>query len=193
MGLCSFTAWISRFSFFKDKTAKWIKGEGFKQSDIKAVNRILGLCLFVLVIYFISSVAVSVFRLQRMPDLDLEIHEVKEPVVPAGLQKAGFLKAASFYLEKVRQRNIFEIGQKEESVEDTEAVNPPSGETLEITQYLKLVGISWSDDPYAMIEDTRALRTFFLKRGEKIGEIKIQAIFRDKVILNYHGEEIELK
>jgi hypothetical protein len=55
------------------------------------------------------------------------------------------------------------------------------------------VGISWSDDPDVMIEDTKTQRTFFLKKGQMIDDIKLEAVFKDKVILNYLGEEIELK
>jgi hypothetical protein len=44
-----------------------------------------------------------------------------------------------------------------------------------------------------MIEDTKALRTFFVKRGEMAGEAKVQAIFKDKVVLSVGTEEFELK
>jgi type II secretory pathway component PulC len=56
------------------------------------------------------------------------------------------------------------------------------------------VGIAWSNDPDAMIEDTKTHRTFFLKKGQTIDEeIKVQAIFKDRVVLSYKGEEIELR
>ena len=32
-----------------------------------------------------------------------------------------------------------------------------------------------------------------VKRGEMIGEVKVQAIFKDKVVLTFGGEEVELK
>ena len=66
-------------------------------------------------------------------------------------------------------------------------------EVISAAQNFKLVGISWSNDPDAMIEDTKAKKTFFVKRGQMVGEFKVQAISRDKVILSYGQEEIELK
>ena len=69
----------------------------------------------------------------------------------------------------------------------------PSSKVADATQDLKLVGISWSNDPIAMIEDSKALRTFFVTRGQMIGEVRVQAIFKDKVVLSYGGEEIELR
>ena len=68
-----------------------------------------------------------------------------------------------------------------------------SARILDATETLKLVGISWSNDPDAIIEDTKDTKTFFVKTGQKIGEVKVQAIFKDKVVLSYQGEETELK
>jgi type II secretory pathway component PulC len=73
-------------------------------------------------------------------------------------------------------------------------VKGPSSRIIEATQNLKLVGISWSNDPDVMIEDTQNHRTLFLKKGRLINnEIKVEAIFKDKVVLSYQGEEIELR
>ena len=94
----------------------------------------------------------------------------------------------------MRERDIFEIGYKPiEPPAVDEGDKLPSQKTLEATRNLNLVGISWSDDPDAMIEDTQALRTFFVKRGDYIGSIKVEAIFKEKVLLSVDGEEVELK
>ena len=64
----------------------------------------------------------------------------------------------------------------------------------EATKNLALVGISWSNDPDVMIEDTKDNRTFFLKKGQLIdNQIKVEAIFKDHVVLSYGGEEVELR
>ena len=109
-------------------------------------------------------------------------HSIDSKVVSA-------LKVASYYLEKIRARDIFKIGSKKKE----EEIKVPSSKIIDATQNLKLVGISWSGDPDAMIEDTKALRTFFVKRGQMIGEVKVQAIFKDRVVLSYEGEELELR
>ena len=58
---------------------------------------------------------------------------------------------------------------------------------------MKLVGIAWSDNPDAMIEDTKVKKTYFVKQGDIINGVRIERIFRDKVVLTYKGEKIELK
>src|SRR3989338_4347464 len=65
----------------------------------------------------------------------------------------------------------------------------------ELTKNLRLVGISWSADPDVMIEDTNMQRTFFLKKGQVMENInvKVEAVFKDKVVLSCDGEEAELR
>jgi type II secretory pathway component PulC len=99
-------------------------------------------------------------------------------------------KSGSYYVEKVAQRDIFNIEQKRTASAST---RKSTGEIQEAVKNLKLVGISWSENPDAMIEDSRAMRTFFVKRGQMLGEFKVKAIYKDKVILEYNNEEIELK
>ena len=63
----------------------------------------------------------------------------------------------------------------------------------EMVKNFKLVGISWSNDPDAIIEDEKAKKTYFVKTGDKINKISIEAIYRDRVILHYLTEEVELR
>ena len=189
LGLLSPSAWIGRFSFFKTRNATWVGSGRAQQFDVRAINSILAISVFALAFYFFTGVFISLINLKKEPHLGFE--------VPAGAEtttapRASLLKAASFYLEQVRERDIFKTVEAKPAKEET-AVKAPSSEVAEVIQSLKLVGIAWSDDPDAMIEDTRIPRTFFVKRGAKIGDIKIQAIFKDRVIINYGGQEIELK
>lgn len=190
LSLFSFGAWLGRISFFKEVFKKWFQGIRPQQLDIKLVNKILGLFIFILAFYFISNLFSSLINLKKPSHLELK---PQEGASLAGAQQASFLKkAASYYLEKVRGRDIFKMGAKKSTVAEAPSKGP-SSRIIEAAQHLKLVGISWSNDPDAMIEDSKALRTFFVKRGQMIGEVKVQAIFKDKLILSYAGEEIELR
>ena len=45
-----------------------------------------------------------------------------------------------------------------------------------------------------MIEDSKTQRTFFLKKGQIIEiDLVLKDVFKDKVILSYGGEEVELR
>ena len=184
-------AWLGRVSFSKERFKRWLKDLKHRQLDVKALNRALCVSAVILVFYFISSAAIGIVNSRRLPIFRFEAHGKESQDV---FQEGSFLKAASYYLEKIRQRDIFQLGPKKTD-ELTQEITPagPSGEMLEAAQHLKLVGISWSNDPDAMIEDTQALKTFFVKRGQMIGDLRVQAIFKDKVVLSRRGEEIELR
>ena len=133
----------------------------------------------------------SIYNLQELPNLATG---VKEGLKATNFPEVSALKALSYYTEKVIERNIFRMGLSDATTEVMEEDIIPASETIaEMVQNLKLVGISWSKSPDAMIEDTESVRTFFVKRGQMIGKLKVQAIFKDKVILSYEGAEVELK
>ncbi|MCX5694722.1 MAG: hypothetical protein NT014_06365 [Candidatus Omnitrophica bacterium] len=186
MSWLDFGAWLGRISFLKVRLGKWSQGFNLEQLDVKAVNRILGFIAALLLTYFSVNFVVSLINVNKTPRLESNAPAAKiETSFP---EPTGLNKAASYYLEKVRARDIFTMGPKK-AVVDTS----PSSKSLELAASLKLVGISWSSDPDAMIEDTKELKTFFVKRGDMVGEARVQAIFKDKIVLSLDNEEFELK
>lgn len=103
------------------------------------------------------------------------------------------LKSVSYYLEKTKGRNIFNVGQLPEK--EVKKEEPPApAEASDRTKDYSLVGIAWSDNPEAMIEDKKDNKTYFVKRGQPLSEgVKVVTIFRDKVILSYEEKEFELR
>jgi hypothetical protein len=188
LSFLDFGAWLGRIAFLKLEFERWRKGFSLAKLDVKVANRFLGLMIAVLAVYFLSSFSLSIINLGKTPNLETKVLEGK--VASVSPDSSGFKKAVSYYLDKVRERDIFTVGPKTDAKLGKPA---PSAKDLEVAQNFKLVGISWSNDPDAMIEDSKALKTFFVKRGEMVGEAKVQAIFKDKVILSYNGQEIELK
>lgn len=188
--LFSFGAWVGRFSFFKERCAKLFKGgRSYPLDNLKAINRILEAGIFILVFYLVTSLFFFLINFKKMPNLKFKMPSV---AVSPSFKESTLLRSPAYYLEKVRERNIFKMGAKNIPL----AARVPEGQESKIkklTGGLKLVGISWSDDPDAMVEDTETARTFFIKRGQMIGEVKVRAIFKDRVILSYFGEEVELK
>lgn len=184
----SFPALRGRLRFFRQRFSAILKLRDPSQLDIKAINDILKLVVFTLAFYLLASSVASTVKLQR----GLNISVVAEGKAASGTSSVTpLLKAGSYYLEKARGRDIFNMGPKKVS---PDIQRGPSQRLIDATQHLRLVGISWSNDPDVMIEDTKNQRTLFLKKGQVIeNEIKLQAVFRDKVILSLQGEEIELK
>jgi len=99
-----------------------------------------------------------------------------------------------YYMAGVNRRNIFQPYEAE-----AVTVNSQSQDQMNIslqTQNLKLVGISWLDHvdtASALIEDTDKQITYFLKKGQKIGDIEVTTIYADSVELGFENEEMILK
>jgi len=62
----------------------------------------------------------------------------------------------------------------------------------EILGNLNLLGIITGDNNQAIVEDKTLKKTFFLYKGDSIGELKVYDIKDNVVILEYRGEKIEL-
>ena len=186
LGLFSFGALKGRFSFFKHKFGKDFKNKSSYALDISLLNTGLKSLLFLLSSYFIIHLVVTPMKSKKLLNLE---DKTENSTQAATIQPvASLLRASSYYLEKVRERDIFRMVPKKQT--DIKIV---TSKIIEATKNFKLVGIAWSDDPDIMIEETVSKRTFFLKKGQMISNVKLEAVFKDKVILSYEGEEIELR
>jgi len=170
--------------FPKAVLGKFFKNAGLK-SDIKLINVFLVLCILILGFYFVNFCSAS---LENMKNIEFKILE--DMTEPSAASDGLGSKTVSFYTEKISERDIFRMGLKPK---EPAFVEEPSSKAAEATASLKLVGISWSDQPDAIIEDTKLNHTFFVKKGGKIGDVKIENIFKDRVLLSYEKELIELK
>lgn len=190
LSFLSLGAWLGRVSFLKHNFKQSSRGGALHPLDVRIINNLIIFCLVVLTFYFISNLFISTVNLKKMPNL---VFKTQENLKSSTLKEASLLKdSSSYYLEKIRQRDIFKIGAKK--VAGADAPKAPSLKIAEAVKDLKLVGISWSSDPDVMIENGKTSKTYFLKKGQMLDEdIKLEAVFKDKVILSCGGEEIELR
>lgn len=190
LSLFSLGALKGRWSFFK-KQSRNSSALKRRPLDIKRINNILKFAVFVLAVYLATSFTISGLKLEKMPEAAFKTTALEEMEI---IEPSSLLKKRNYYLERVRIRDIFNplptvteangaAGQKRKDI----------SKISEAAKDLKLVGISWSDNPDAMIEDTNRKKVFFLKNGEMLNDIKIQAIFKDRVVLSYQGEELLLR
>lgn len=189
----SLGAFKGRLSFFKKTWKGFLSGKKIPpmRLDIKRINKLLRFCVFILAVYFVSNFTILALNLEKSATLSLKTKVSKQDVtvkIPAPL------KNVSYYLEIVRARDIFNPLTKAAKADEAgERGRRVDLKIAEAAKDLKLRGISWSSDPDAIIEDTRLNKSYFLKKGEIISGIKIEAIFKNKVVLSYEGEELELK
>lgn len=191
MSFFSPAAWLGRAAYFKDQFFKSFKGQGALQLDIKLVNKGLGGLIFILALYLIGNSYFSMVNLKKVV-ASFQIGGKNGGKPQIADVNSVLKKEPDYYIEKVNERDIFTMLSKKKT--GPEAVKEVTQEEIAaLSETLKLVGISWSNNPDAIIEDTKAARTFFLKKGQTISGAKIKEIFQDRVIMLYGDQEFELK
>ena len=95
-------------------------------------------------------------------------------------------KPYDFYLKGIKERQIFSSSQIEG------VTKPQSGINTDLLRDITLVGIIAGDTPQAIVEDKKTQKTYYLTKGQFIGEMQVEGIEEGKIILNYRGEKFEL-
>ena len=160
--------------------------------DLNAVNRVSTLILVVLVACGVVLATNQNPSIQRLMEAvsRIRFEQFRTRAVE------GF-QAMDYYLNQVRTRDIFSIPEEvEKQVEHVEPSPPPAPkpQLKDLANGLKVVGIARGDIPKAMIQDGATQEVYFLKEGEIVGktEIRVKQILRDKVVISYGGEEMDL-
>lgn len=102
------------------------------------------------------------------------------------------LDPLSAYLEEATKHNIFSLPPVPAPVAPGQPP-APTAQLTSMTENLKVVGIIWSDAPQVIIEDSKEGRTYLLNRGSRIKDARVKEILKDRVILSYDSQEIELR
>jgi hypothetical protein len=146
----------------------------------------------------LGLVAASVFLLQELKSgSNLMAQEFDVPSPNAMASPRGrevlmpTLQRLSYYTTPLSRRNLFE--PYEFKVQQTAEVTDMNKEVASRTSHLKLVGISWMDSVESasvMLEDAAQATTYFLQKGEKVGDINIKTIYADSVEVSFQDEEI---
>lgn len=182
-----------RASFYQSKSHHSVAAsEG--ALNIKGVNRGLQAVVIALALYLASSFGIAYEKLQEMPGLniDIKLEGQEKPI-----EIPSLLKKLPFYLEQARARDIFNPITLETVAESKLSEEQQKAKTKieEASEILTLsgIGISVSGEPDAMIKDEERDRVYFLKRGDTIRDLRVDAIFKDSVVLTYNGEELILR
>ena len=190
----SVNALKARISFWSSlSNRKWFSfkkstktGIGVRQANLALKISIA--CFGVFLVYYVTQMSLQLKRASNLilpsDGNDSALQMSAEPDV----------KNVSYYQEKTSARNLFGIGEipEPEVKPGEERVLTPK--EADRAKDFALVGIAWSSDPEAMVEDSKNNKTYFVKRGQPLDdEVKVVTIFKDKVILTYKGKEFELR
>ena len=101
-------------------------------------------------------------------------------------------------IDQIKTRDIFSAFKEKVEPPVTKPVEPkkpPPKITIESkAKNLELIGISWGDNPKAMIKDTNTQNVQFVGVGEKIDgtDLEVTEILKSEVFLSSEGQEMSL-
>jgi len=158
-----------------------------KKVSLKVANRA------VVVLCMAATVYLALDFLIGMPNAAL-IERLEKAARKTSLGNIGVeaLNPLSLYLQEIGQDSIFSLPPPPAS-SATPAQAEAAAALKNMAQTLRVVGIIWSDIPQVMIEDTKEGRTYSLNRGSRFKDAIVKEILRDRVILSYDNQEIELR
>jgi type II secretory pathway component PulC len=163
---------------------KWAGRIKFKKIESDVVNKVLIVLCVLMIAYSVID-----FMHSRKDISDLHKEASKTEYIETKKPDISKLRPFLHYLALIQRRNIFspigamkiidEVKERRESLQN-------------LLKDLVLVGISWGEEPQAMIENKNLNQTYFLREGEVINNLKIESILENKVIMSYEGEKGEL-
>lgn len=135
--------------------------------------------IYLLAVFLYPWFGFNEIKLSKAPD-------DKPEITLSGLELEKKTKPYEFYLQGLGKRQIFSANFAQE-----ETTTSPGVDT-DLIKHINLVGIISGENPQAVIEDKNIHKTYYLNKGQSIGELQIEDIKEGRVILNCKGQRYEL-
>lgn len=153
--------------------------------DLPRINQALTVVVAVLGVVCVAS------PLLMQPRVERSVARARNaPNVPVSGAPLEGLHPVDEYLQSMAQQDPFRVGETLRTAVASGDTTSTGHDPRALIAGLKLVGISWGEEPIAMIEQQQ--QTYFLKQGERLGEVTVKAILQDRVVLQVAGQDIEL-
>lgn len=146
------------------------------------MHRLILIAFVTSCIYLVFSYTYPWIGLRKIKLPAVTPQEIREPKI----EPAPGLKPYEFYQEGIKGRQIFTSGRSQ-AIEQS-----ASSADLDLAKDINLVGIISGENPQAVIEDKRTQKTYYVSKGEFIGQMQIEDIREGKIIINYKGQKYEL-
>lgn len=159
--------------------------EILKYATLQTVNKALAVVCACLTIYGLYNYIAFNRRLkEKYEKITTDVPAYKNAATKTAIPEADI----SELREEYQRRNIFSF------VPTSSSEKPALQKDMsQMASNLKLVGVIWSDNPQAMIEDSQGNKTYLVGPGDYVGQLKVNSITRNSVVLSKDGETWELR
>jgi len=149
-----------------------------------AFNKIIKFVFFISLFYLVVSLVHPVFTSNKIKLPQVEAKE-RLPEKKEILAQVTAIKPYDFYSLGIKGRNIF-------SSAAVDLEKPIGTASADLIKDINLVGIVSGEEPQAIIEDKKAQKTYYLRKGQFMGQLQLADIKDGKIILSYEGQMYEL-
>ncbi len=139
------------------------------------------------VLYLLSAIAQPFFIRKKVSSLAEESYQEAKGPAYIEVDKNGVSATYDFYAQGVKNKQIFGTGS---TVSQGEPADVTVGGSF--AKDINLLGVISGDNPQAIIEDRKSQKTYYVNKGQMIGELQVTDIRDGKVTLNYGGQVFEL-
>ncbi len=145
-----------------------------------------------LILIAVSGIGYTIFE-SMLPQPSLKMKDIHEAASEDKIDKDSTeilsAKPYSYYSEYIDSRDVFKA-----DFLSAKGITDALDGSLEGKLFnLTLVGIVLDDIPQAIIEHEKDQKTYFLKKGDSIDEVRVEDISEGKVTISFEDEEFELK
>jgi len=156
-----------------------------KYLSFLSIKKIIWIIFAVSCIYMISSFIYPWLGSGEIKPPEVTQNKVAVPEDELKRQE----KPYEFYLEGIKNRQIFTSTSHQET---QNPVSEAKANAADLIKDINLVGIISGENPQAVIEDKKTQKTYYVTKGQFIGEFEVKDIQEGKVILNYKDQKYEL-
>ncbi|MBN1913616.1 MAG: hypothetical protein JW788_04375 [Candidatus Omnitrophica bacterium] len=155
-----------------------------EEFSLPLLRRVVMAFFIVSCVYLIFSLFLPLFKLDDHKKTILKEDGIDE-IKPEAENK---IKPYEFYAQAINSRKVFSSS----SVSQEKPVSNVIKESADLIKDISLVGIITGENTQAVLEDKKAQKTYYLSRGQALGELLLEDIQEGKIILNYKGQRLEL-
>ena len=159
-------------------------------AQLRLVGQIFWVVLAILGTYLVVDIWL---RPPQPPTVAALPASVATDRAPTGLEPSAEqrMTRAVEYRQALASRNPFRL-------EAPKTAQAPTAQTVksklaELISTLSIVGINRGAVPEALVEDTQAKRTYFVKVGDQLNGLTVRAIDQNGVTVTYEGEQATLQ
>ena len=134
-------------------------------------------CIYLVISFIYPVIGLKIIKLPQIAQ-----EKVGEPKAEPKLE----VKPYEFYREGIANKQIFG------GVFSQGIGKPVTAVDIDLMKDINLIGIITGENPQAVIEDKKTQKTYYISKGQFIGETQVEDIQEGKIIISYRGQRIEL-